>query len=41
MKDKTITNIHFDFVNDQVKILGFKNLEIKYQNIKKMKIMNL
>lgn len=26
MKDKTITNVHFDYVNEQVKIMGFKNL---------------
>lgn len=26
MKDKTLTEKHFDYVNDQVKILGFKNL---------------
>lgn len=26
MKDKTLTENHFDYVNDQVKILGFKNL---------------
>ena len=26
MKDKTITNAHFDYVNEQIKIIGFKNL---------------
>lgn len=26
MKDKTITNAHYDYLNDIVKILGFKNL---------------
>jgi hypothetical protein len=26
MKDKTITDAHFNYTNEQVKILGFKNL---------------
>lgn len=39
MKDKTITYAHFDFANDQIKILGFKNLsdfetKIQYTKLK-------
>lgn len=40
MKDKTITVVHFEYVNEQIKILGFKNLAdfktvISYQKLKK------